>query len=100
MATEQPRQRNQLLLSSFILIFYFFFTHLGQPPPSLPRGRLPAHKQVPVRLQAHGPIAGSWQPQEANRHRCSTAGWWLLAQPGWEMERNPSFGAEHLLFSI
>lgn len=94
MAAEQPRQWNQLLLSSFILVLLLYFlTHLGQPPPSLPWGRLLAHRRVLAWLQGRGPIASS--PGEADRRQCSAAGWRLPAQPGWEMKRSPGLGAGH-----
>lgn len=81
--------------AAFFLYFgiTLFLTHLGQPPLSLPRGRLLAHRWVPARLQGCGPITGS--PREANHRQCSAAGWRLLAQLGWEMKRSPGLGAGH-----
>lgn len=86
MAAEQPCQWNQLLLSSFLLII--FCTHLGQPLPSLPWGRLLAHRQVPAWLLAHGPIRRSWWLWEANHRR-------LMLCSGLGDGENPGFRARH-----
>lgn len=47
MATEQPRQRNQLLLSSFILIFYFFFYPPGAATTVTSSGKAPGTQAGP-----------------------------------------------------
>lgn len=47
MATEQPRQWNQLLLSSFILKFYFFFYPPGAATTIASLGKAPSTQAGP-----------------------------------------------------
>lgn len=59
-AAAQPHQWNQLLLFSFILVF-FFYPPVGHPMPSFLQRRLLAQRQVP----AHGSMVGSQKFQGA-----------------------------------